>query len=321
MPKNNKKTQSKSSNPKTSRSKALDPTHGDRCLYDYAKCLADPFNTPASCVPVFPSPPSRKVKCVYRGRGVTGINSMGMVCVAPQQLPFSNYNSIHYSELITYPTGPGDALSVVAAGIAVDHSNSPYGATEFGNQSDELKYRLVSLGIRVRYAGTQLNRGGTVRAMQSVFHEDMVGNTSYNNMGLYPACKTVPFGNKWQELLWTPVKRDELDYSYVVSNNDVTMLVMIQSAVKDQPFEFEVIGNFEVVGKTIQNPTPSYTSAKTSEYLGDLNNSMFGGGMNATSVFSTVASYLPTLWSEYRNPDSMSNVLYSSLRGQNRGSR
>lgn len=269
----------------------------DECLANYAASIANPFDTPPTCVPVFPTPMSRKVKYFARGTLATGTSGYGWIIFAPLRAVCSS-NSFSYTDNVYTQTNNSNFVNS-GTGIKQGSTNAEFAATAFGSDSDELKFRLVSAGIRVKWAGTTLNRGGTIRAMCSVNHNDMSSYESYESLGDYRVCKIVPVREGWTDICWTPVERHELDFSNG-STDDRTLAIAIQTPTGGvtAPFDYEVVGNYEIIGALAPGKTPSYTSSKTESFLGSLNAPSW---LNFETVGDVVRDYGPAVYNAYRN--------------------
>lgn len=86
-------------------------------------------------------------------------------------------------------------------------SNSPYGYADFN--SSDVRGRLVSYEIRVRYVGTELNRGGEISYLFEPHHDGLQGQ-SLATMLKYNEAKRFSInsakGEGWASLLWHPAE-------------------------------------------------------------------------------------------------------------------
>lgn len=251
---------------------SISPTQ--QCLNDYANCLADPKNAPPSCIPIFPAVDSLKVKTFARGMFHTGNNGQGVVFGFPGTLISNSSDSARTSTAANTATSSSD-FQDVAWTYSTHNGNSPYSSADFSDTADDMQHRLVSACLRVRYAGTELNRGGTYTCLVTPRHENIWSSSmSIDVMGNFSTTRRVPITNDWVELLWFPIDRAELNFNgpFTGLPDNASMCIAPSSAANNQPFEFEVYGNFEIIGQKARGKTPSYVSPLTETVLGGLHN-------------------------------------------------
>jgi hypothetical protein len=139
--------------------------------------------------------------------------------------------------------------------------NSPFAAQDFSNGI--VRARLVSVGLRVRYVGSQLEMGGSVMGL---VHPDRDSLSLYNSTKLLSYDRTIrkPVSRQWIELRaagWDP----DADFSY--QNTGLpwggfhSMGFLIHYSGQDPAFEFEYYANFEAIGSGVRDKTPSYSDA------------------------------------------------------------
>lgn len=284
------------------------PDPSAECLGGYAACLADPFEAQPSCVPIFPSPISRKVKYFNRSSVYAGTNGVGYVLFSP------SYGVTSSNSIIT--TGDdytGDTTSTFATsgtGVNASSTNSPLSTASFGADSDEMKFRLVSAGIRIKWAGTNLNRGGSIRSLVSVNHESVTSHDSYSTLGKYVQTKISDVKDGWVTLTWTPIERSELDFTTIPGvTYNMVMAIHTPAVGTDAIFAYECFANYELIGQTVHGKTASYTSEHTESLLGNLNAPSW---LSIENVAGAVAKYGPAVYHYYRQ--SLSNGGGSSIQ-------
>lgn len=221
------------------------------CVRTYLGAIADPFGPDAvgACIPTDPSFPSQKLFVFFRGTLTTGTNSVGWVYMSPYRLAANNASSIYYTDNSTGGTYGGTALIATAtAGVNLAaRTNSPYTAAQIDGPN--VSVRLVSCGIRVAYAGTNLNKGGRIIGFEEPTHQNLTGAT-YANLRSYRDVTEFDIDDHWHGVTYTPIQATEVAYSTQTAMPDSGfMAVMLTSAVSAQPFSFEVVAAFEAVGK------------------------------------------------------------------------
>lgn len=135
------------------------------CAMKYARAIADPFSDiTGACVPTFPSPDSQKVKVVTRTATVViGTAGVGGVFIAPSAFsdrPYAAVTTAQYS---------GNTLDMPASEIPGDwalvYPSLPYTRAQSRATSEHgVSTRIVAIGAKIKYTGTQLDMGGEVAA-------------------------------------------------------------------------------------------------------------------------------------------------------------
>lgn len=232
------------------------------CAVDYAHCLLNPCGSIPSCMPTTGGLSSRKTKVFARSSFATstvvGNEGNGFVIVNPA-LGIANDN---IWALFSGTTWAGTSLpTTTGTGISPVSSNSDYLLNTFSLSSSS--YRLVSLCLRIRYAGTALNRGGAIFGLTEPDHLSL-GGATLANIRRYTNCAETPVSEHWTEIIYTgPVNPTEFEYTNIatvsaIPNTSQMMAFWVKSAVGGANFDFEIWGNYEIIGPTIQGKTPSY---------------------------------------------------------------
>ena len=132
------------------------------CAARYACAIGAPFSAGAigACVPSFPARPSFKVHSRINGTFSIGTAGVGYIGVAP--CVSNSQRCIYY----TGSTFTGTTLMVSGTGVnAITNTSNPYASGAFvpaSQATDAMTARIISVGLRIRYTGTELNRGGIV---------------------------------------------------------------------------------------------------------------------------------------------------------------
>jgi len=270
------KPQKKQPKPKNGPGQIKNRFHLGMCTSKFAASLADPFEGPPdACMPVTPSVQSRKVRMWTKGTMTTGTaaSNFGFVFLGP--CPYGNG---------TVPGGANMSASVAYsigtyAGTTFQYNTGTTGVTQLANNSDVnvaagIQARLVSAGLRIRYKGTELNRGGRIVALEEPDHAGLAGQ-SLSQLLAYQNGHEFPVTENWVSISTSgPVTPGEYDFLPLNSNNTVTgttsgtgvsaqpnmyLGFAVEAAAAGQNFDFEAYENWEFIGSAIRGK--SYNEA------------------------------------------------------------
>lgn len=273
--KEKKRNPKRKSNRKKRRTPRIPGTMSE-CGMQYALAVSKPFDprSRGACIPIFPSRPSQKVTAFARGVFTAGAGGCGFVAVAPC---LSNDSPAIWSTTSAYSgTTINCSVSVPVTGVTVSTMpQNPYVQNYLTSSNPDLfvKGRIISTGIRVRYIGTELNRGGRLVMYVSQDHNNMQGE-GINNLSSFTEAIRLPITREWSENVIFASDKDEMEYPdvqdipsvngilqsvYPLSNSEsvnlvdtsvgaVPMVVMVDS-LANNAFEFEIIQHAEYVGK------------------------------------------------------------------------
>jgi hypothetical protein len=170
-----------------------------------------------------------------------------------QLSPYADQSQIRYSSNLTTYSGTIDIPDLVGMEDA-GWSTTPYAVTPTTPINQQ--FRLVGLGIRLTYAGTELNKGGLVYALRHVndnLTPDQVRahpNTHTYSIQDYPSV----------DITWAPMTEPTEWHNGGVSELLSMVTIVIDHAVDAQLTFVEVIGHFELTGEnTASAPTHSPT--------------------------------------------------------------
>jgi len=168
-----------------------------------------------------------------------------------------------YYSTATYVGGGGAGIPVLnsaTAGVNAVSPNSDYVSTSFGVA---LQCRLVSMGLRVRYSGTELNRGGRVILLEDPEHASLSG-TNLATLLANEKAKEHRVGENWITLCTTgPTMPQEYDYqptaTFPLTNSTPLhyLAAYIRSAAVQQVFDVEFFWNWEIIGNNARGKTMS----------------------------------------------------------------
>jgi len=245
-------------------------------------------NSELPCIPEYPAK-SRKTKVFARGIFTTNVTGGAGLLLAPNRLANLAGTDDYTPWLIidtTVAAGPifpnADSGGVVTPGYAVIMPNSDYTAPALAGVGTTT--RLVGAGLRIRYAGTELNRGGIVHCVEHISHSSLSGLT-VATVSQFESYFRTPVIREWLTLVYTPINTlnaqanvDELHF-----NNDPSRLFsvlgaaagpsyphfmgMVVNASAQSVFEYEVVGLFEIQGPTIRDLTYSESDIVGSQMI------------------------------------------------------
>jgi len=216
-------------------------------IRDYANALANPFEATPAGIPVFPVVASQKIKCFVKNFMVTSsTNGQGFIIVRPHCLVTNDIDSVYATD----NTFAGTTIAVAGTGINAAVSNSPFTSANYS--ADETQFRLVSIGIRWKYSGTELDRGGMSFALVPPDHRSMFGMTVQDIMALDQVV-TNTATREWNHLVWRSITPTELAYG-ATNPTTIQMAVWFTSPISGanyvpQHVYFEVFGIFEAAGR------------------------------------------------------------------------
>jgi hypothetical protein len=172
---------------------------------------------------------------------------------------FSNNGSpIYYTG--TAFVSPDIATAGPPPGVFTAQSNAPYVFSDLGALEGNFAMRIVAAGLRMRYTGTELDRGGQIIALQDPTHQTMVGRSPAEMLSEVQT-RSFPVTRDWITLLYKPLQAADVNYAIAapLGTNDYYMAFWIQAAAYTATFEFEAYAILEYQGVTIRGQTPSHT--------------------------------------------------------------
>jgi hypothetical protein len=240
-------------------------------------------------------------------RGILSTGSLGYGYILARPAVASDGN------LITYTIGSytgGSTAPITTSGAATAYANpttSPYVQSLFGPANTQLKVRCVSSGLRVKYVGTKLNQGGRIVSYSSADNCSLDGTTFSNLIAFPRATITQADQNKWAEVVYIPQDSNSLEWvaSPDTPNGNPFMVIAMSSAVGTQPFMYEMISHFEIIGTiaTALTPNPPGNEALVSTIVGSLSNHNAAGF--SYQALTTVMQAIPTLMVLYRDVQNL----------------
>lgn len=233
--------------------------HLSKCATDYARSLTNPFTGPeGACIPSYPALMTRKLRVWCKGVMSSGTAGFAYILASPERSAANTTNSVFYSG----PTYAGSVLTTsAAAGVLAGMSNSDYPIGSFGATANLAQYRVVSSGLRVRYIGTELNRGGQLIALQEPTHDSLEGYT-IPSMDAQDQSVRFKVNERWTTLTYRPITDAETNFSTDPSGGGLRpyylgMAIQTPPGVT-QTYEFEFFTNLEISGQNVRGSTPSH---------------------------------------------------------------
>jgi hypothetical protein len=295
------------------------------CSRDYLHALLDPFDGPLACVPTAPSIESLKIRTWVKGVFTIGTAGFGFIEMSPIDMAAQDANPVQRSGVAFANTimngGPG---SVTA------QSNSPYFSSDFADPETAPlanEARVVAAGIRVRYTGTELNKGGVIYPWH---HRN---NGSLDTMGItdylsFQGNSTAETNRKWTSVVWTPVGTRDTRFGYNIgAPYGPYSLAVMATGVPGNTFEYEAVAVLEITGQTIRSLTPSHADPPGfqgiqemqskdhgvfSPYVGDVGNRIAAAAQGLSDYLATGISYASSASRAYTAVKQMTDQ-YSTL--------
>jgi len=287
--------------------RVVDPS--EQCARDYAKVLINPFDAPPACLPWPPALRSRKIKSWAKGSfyaqdgALGGTAGFGFIAVKPTMAGDNGF--VLHSNTSSTTTNINTGL-----GTTVVTNNSSHNNADF--TTDAVSGRIVSVGLKIRWAGTTLNMNGSAVGLEHPSHQSLLGNTTHD-LRAWDRAKLVPITRDWTAITWQPVRPG--DYSFTEGtaqpsgSDHYNLVIGITTGTQPGelgPFEYEAIINYELVGNDVQGTTLSYTAVDSTskiitavsqvpnELVDRVANSTAMGGFS-TGVGSLLSQAIPAL--------------------------
>lgn len=266
----NKQTNKKA---KVQYAKSIIPTtnfHLTGCAKDYISCLSNPFRniSPLPCIPDLISLPSNKFQVRVMSSVITNAAGQAQVGVFPFNSVVNDRVCIYGNTNAWVPVGSNSfEFNSALVGVTTSFSNSPYNVALFNNRY--IQARLVGLGVKVRYAGTELNRGGNIILYRSPANIPIItGDTA--QLLTYPGSRRVAMDRKFYSIAYVPDDPDFLGYQELSNlnggaanalNPGASLVCVIEGAQPKQTFEIEMVGYWEMIGSLIGSSNTTFTKS------------------------------------------------------------
>jgi hypothetical protein len=223
-----------------------------QCAVDYARCTANPFTGPLGCVPSSPSAMSRSVRTFIKGEFRTGTTTgIGYISMDPDNMIANDAAAVFYTRagststtISTFPLAAGDQLAF---------SNSEYSLVSFTNNPVGGTYRIVAAALRIRYIGTELNRGGTIIAFVDPTNTPTVGRDA-SSLLAEECSRKFPVTKSWITIHWRAILSTDYLFETAGPYNASCPLAFYVEAPGgvESVFEYEAACVFEVNGQNVR---------------------------------------------------------------------
>jgi hypothetical protein len=194
---------------------------------------------------------SGKYKTFARGEGAIGTLRFAFVSCHPS---FANdTTAIRVSDEFYL----GTTIATVGTGVTGHSPGGPFANTAFGNDEGDIQGRAVACGIRLRYAGTELERSGSVLPFR---HSDNRSLTGYDNVDLlkFEQANRFTVDKKWKTVIWLPVSDHDRAYTPGSTPDGLECMGITLTGTPGQLYEWEYVCLFEVIGSSIYNKSPTF---------------------------------------------------------------
>lgn len=219
----------------------------------YLALYSRPFDLDTVGLPVFPSPESAKHTAWIRGVAAVGSGGFGFVFGSPATV--SDATPFYYSG--TSFAGSSFSAPPTTGTTAVGFSNLPV-STGGLTETSGIRARVAMCALRVRYIGTEQNRGGAVYPYVHPLHQEIVGKDLTWIAG-QEDFTSASVNRGWTTVVWVPVHRTECDYYHTPSppahynidtNSAVSPMGILFSGTPGNTFEFQVVLHIEYSGQS-----------------------------------------------------------------------
>jgi hypothetical protein len=253
--------------------------HLSPCALSYAKARLDPFNYTSNeppCIPDLLELPSQKVTTLDRFSFQSGTQGFGY-CMISAHVGSNNQNrgwvSSNAYTGVTTPT-----VGSTTGNIYMNSTRYPYSATT------ARPYRIVSCSLRVRYIGTELNRGGQflllpLNSFVATGANGYFGTArDFNVVATLPEAMLFPVEKRWRTIGWAPSYPEAYEYdtvSYPIGTGEAynaSLVCLVNGTVPGVGFECELLTNYEIISGangTVPGETKSHSDIPGMSFIRD----------------------------------------------------
>jgi hypothetical protein len=212
------------------------------CSQDFLNVSLDAFSTRLRdhlpCIPDLHDVPSYKFYTLYRFTATVGMQGFGFVSISPFDLG-SNLSPISFS------SAAYNLLTVNGAG-AVSITNSQFPWTSATSPT----CRVVGCGARIRYSGTELNRGGTIAGVSNATQSFTTTGLTMAGMLSDPLAESKPVDRSWHSIGLRHLQAGQ--YQYLPAPGDATSYMGIAfTGTAGNTFDAEVITFYEALTSNV----------------------------------------------------------------------
>ena len=230
----------------------------------YAKAQLDPFDAGLQemlpCIPDAQEVLSYKFATNMRGRCQIGSAQYGHIFMNPR-VPFNDQNYLMYTTSGYAGTDVTPIPSIAGSGVAMmTNARSPF------NSAAPVGVRPVGSGLRIRYIGTELERGGVIVALSTPdFNSSYAGQTPAQ-LETKPEAKVYQVDRKWKTVAarYSVVPSYTNSTANTIANGSVMGFLLFGTA--GNMFEWETVTYYESIS-TAAFSVPT-TSKSDSDIVG-----------------------------------------------------
>lgn len=236
---------------------------------DFARVYSNPFEMTPARMPVLPVYATKMVRNFVAGRGVTNGTGIGFVTIHPAHLLVYDLPCVFYSNGPASPpfiTNDIVTYSDVSQNFAV---KTPYKVSDLQvNSLTPLAARIVAVGIRLRYQGTNLQKAGRIYTMQtnpkvSLNDYDIGALTAQNSWKEYSYAD-----DKWKGMIRMITARSDTEFLRIneaasgwvfmdqvgsSSSENVNYMGVIVQGTPNTAFEWQIVCHAEYAGTKMDN--------------------------------------------------------------------
>lgn len=235
----------------------------------YARSLADPFEGPLARVPDTPTLNTAVRRYFKKGTFSTSTDSASLGQGYIWCNPLNGLTSDLWPVVYNTPASATVQLNgmVITPDATGGPSNGEYASTAL---PDGFGFKIVSAGLRIRYAGNQLTRGGTIASLHEPTHSSLAGFKRDDLLAYVEGAQdSINEHDGWHTLLYRAVDEDDFDFrttfpAYAAANGGY-MGFWINSwdtgGTNVQTFEYQFFGNYELLGSTLAGKQPSHSDS------------------------------------------------------------
>lgn len=268
------------------------------CALAYARVQLDPFDASLKnnmpCIPDLLSVPSQKVSTLVRGGITVGTGGVGVLSVSP-------LNNTVEGILAASTTPAFSGGTVVPAFNSAGMQTHNDIRLPWPDTATKPKTRLVGCGVRIRYTGTELNRGGQIFGAVDPGFGTFTGNP-VSEILTRPETVLHVVDRRWKTIAFRATDPEYTQYteaSYGLNKVGNNKIIFIIYGTPGNTFEFEIIRFFEAISSavtgalSVTNVTKSDSDITGMSIIRDYASSILtsDAGQNA---LSGLQSYLKT---------------------------
>lgn len=266
------------------------------CTESFGYAQRNPFDafinkSAEVCMPDAIVLPTGKRRLMLKGTGSTGTTGVGYVLGQP-------YNPTNNGSGTITTTAASVGTTATAFSGFTNYALSPFtnGSYAIGDIGlNSVEYRICAFGIRVRFKGTQLNKGGTVYAYRSPSNSELWTVTPDALIPL-STCKSYDFGDEWVTVRWKIATPTDTDFASAIATTSALALIVVAATGDAQPFEYQAVTFFELVGSNVNSLTESHSDPVgfgAVQAVGARGSDSFKGkGPSKTSVVQQIGSVI-----------------------------